>query len=66
MFKRGYILGRKGRFWDQKALHIITKKWGLILGWRGRLSYGTQFDLDEIVDLYSKLHTRRLELALLL
>ena len=26
MFKRGYILGRKGRFWDQKTLHIITKK----------------------------------------
>ena len=28
MFKRGYILGRKGRFWDQKTLHIITKMGG--------------------------------------
>ena len=44
---------------------MITKR-GWILGWRGRFNYDTQFDSDEIVDLYPKLHTRRLELDSLL
>ena len=33
---------------------------------RGGFNYDTQFDLDEIVDLYPKLHTCRLELDSLL
>ena len=33
---------------------------------RGRFNYDTQFSLDEIIDLYPKLHTRRLELDSLL
>ena len=35
---------------------------GWILGWRGRFNYHTQFDLDETVDLYPKLHSRCLDL----
>ena len=27
-FERGYILGRQGRFRDQKTLHIISKMGG--------------------------------------
>ena len=39
MFKRGYILGRKGRFWDQKTLHIITKKGGSLINTLILLAY---------------------------
>ena len=56
----------RGIFKEQKTLHIITKGGGVDPRMRGRFNYDTQFPLDELVDLYPKLHTRRLELDSLL
>ena len=77
MFKRGYILrgrvdfGRAsyrclkgGIFWKDTSQNN-EKGGGVDPRRRGRFNY-TQFDLDENVDLYPKLHTHRLELDSLL
>ena len=56
----------RGVFKDQKTLRIITERGGVDSRMSGRFNYDAQFALDEIIHLYPKLHTRRLELDPLL